>query len=237
MEKAQWYGLKSHAMIEDMEQKVNIYLIEDHPAIIIGIKGHLKELADQRFAIVGEAKNNQEAGTFLDFQASTFAGIVLLDIGLGDQPMYGYDFAKKVMEKGNPALKIIVYSMRNEVEVIRKMIEAGVSGYVDKNVSLDVLYEALLTVADGEDYYSRGSVSKAVSFLLKNPKAEQEFTPAEQEVLALMRRGLSTYKAIAEELCRSPRTVEQHLKNIYQKTGTNNMASLSVWIHQHYPAE
>lgn len=215
-----------------MKNKINLFLIEDHPAIITGIKGHLKEIQDPLFEFVGEARTPAEATNFLDFEATSFEGIVVLDIGLGGHPMFGYDFAKAAKEKGQDKLRIIVYSMRDEIGVIRKMIEAGVSGYIDKNSNLETLYEGMVQVAEGEDFYSRGSVSKAVSFMIKNPKPNHTFTQAEQEIIQLMRLGHLTYKAIADELDRSPRTVEQHLKHLYEKSGTTNMASLLAWIMQ-----
>ena len=216
-----------------MEKLTSVFVVEDHPAIVTGIKGYLKEIEPPLFEVVGKASTVEEAEAFLNFQAQTFSGIVVLDIGLGGQAMYGFDFANRIKEIQNAAIKIIVYSMRNEVEVIRKMIETGICGYVDKNVSLDVLYEALVQVAEGEDYYSRGSVSKAMTFIIKNAKTGVEFTQTENEVMNQMRQGHLTYKAIAEAMNRSPRTVEQHLKSLYHKSGTNNMASLLNWIMQH----
>jgi len=50
-------------------------------------------------------------------------------------------------------------------------------------------------------------------------------SPREQEVLGLLRRGLTT-GAMAEELGISPHTVRDHLKHLYRKTGTKGRNEL-----------
>lgn len=59
-------------------------------------------------------------------------------------------------------------------------------------------------------------------------------TKAELEVLKIIDRGTLSIKAIAEDLCRSPRTVENQLQSIYRKLGVSGKEELlkKLWKHQ-----
>ncbi|MFN7899176.1 MAG: response regulator transcription factor [Synechococcaceae cyanobacterium] len=62
---------------------------------------------------------------------------------------------------------------------------------------------------------------------MANP-CQQPLTPAEERVLAVLRRG-QTNRAIAAELVLSPRTVEGHIANLLLKTGCRNRSQLLLW--------
>jgi DNA-binding NarL/FixJ family response regulator len=142
--------------------------------------------------------------------------------------MDGIEATKLIREK-NPNIKVIALTMLDEGASIRKMMDAGVSGYVLKTVSRSELVTAIHKVAAGEKYFprevslrlengftSRTSASSPVSLLSKR----------EKEILKLIARGL-TDKEIAEEVHLSPLTVISHRKNMLSKLGLKNKVELT----------
>src|SRR5690606_15060191 len=62
---------------------------------------------------------------------------------------------------------------------------------------------------------------------------ETRLTTREKQIIALMEKDLSN-KEIAANLNIAVRTVETHRKNIFRKTGTNNLLSLVKWAYEHH---
>ncbi|MEQ9305118.1 MAG: response regulator transcription factor, partial [Marinoscillum sp.] len=123
-----------------------------------------------------------------------------------------------------PRMKIIVLSMHDEAHLIKEILKEGVDGYILKKDSQEELVSAVRAVANDKVYLS----SDVNSMLMKglNGTGEQKLlTDREREILKLISREY-TNRDMAEELFISERTVETHRKNIFRKTGTNNLVGL-----------
>ena len=100
-------------------------------------------------------------------------------------------------------------------------------GYLLKERVSDiaVLADALRRIAEGECVLDPTIVSR----LLRRPREESpldELTDREREVLALIAEGRSN-QAIGERLFVSPKTVETHIRQIFQKLGPDRLAGLA----------
>jgi len=101
------------------------------------------------------------------------------------------------------------------------MLKAGALGYLLKNVSTDELIEGIEAVMRGEQV-----LSKEMRFILTNKQDDiPTVSQRERQVLALMAQGHTTAK-IGEQMFISPLTVESHRRNLLQKFGVTNSASL-----------
>lgn len=119
-------------------------------------------------------------------------------------------------------------TMLDEDETIQKFIQAGVQGYLLKNIDNKGLETALTAVIEGKQYYS----DELMSFFTRslNQKTEKQtnrikLTKREREILQLIFEGHSTQE-IADKLFVSIRTVSNHRFNLNNKTGAKNTASL-----------
>jgi DNA-binding NarL/FixJ family response regulator len=108
-----------------------------------------------------------------------------------------------------------------------------VNGYLNKNITLDILKSAIHTVMKGERYFSPEITALVFEdFYLKQTEGKGLPTPKktslskrEEEVLGLIANGKSL-KLIAEELFISVKTVESHKSHIQDKLGLTNVAQL-----------
>jgi DNA-binding NarL/FixJ family response regulator len=101
------------------------------------------------------------------------------------------------------------------------MMDNGASGYVLKNATREELIEAINVVVKGKTY-----LSFEVSQTMKNKPADDIIlTRREQEVLKLIADGM-TNSEIAQNLFISTTTVDTHRKNLLEKFGAKNTASL-----------
>jgi DNA-binding NarL/FixJ family response regulator len=120
--------------------------------------------------------------------------------------------------------------MHDDAGHIMDMIEAGVSGYLLKNVNDKELVEAIRQVAQGKMYFSSEVSEKITSMVVQQQKRlnepeEAKLTDRELEILKLIAQEYSNAQ-IADTLFISERTVETHRKNMLRKTNNKTVVGL-----------
>lgn len=204
----------------------SLLLIDDHPLFLDGLQLMLG--SNKNINIIGVCSNGKEALQFLETNSKV--DLVLMDINM--PIMNGYETSLH-LSKQHPNIKIIALSMYVEHTNIRKMLEAGVSGYVYKNADAETLSTAIKTVM-AEDYFIEEEAQYILKDYLNKVKDEEkgyykfknfELTKREKEIVKLIMEGL-TNNEIANQLFVSSRTVDTHRKNVLSKLGLKNTATL-----------
>lgn len=205
-----------------MDPVIRIIIVDDHEIFRGGLRMVINKLGYVK--VVGEAADGQE---FLQLIETVETDLVLMDI---EMPfMNGIEATKRALER-KPELKIIALTMFKEDAYIQSMMEAGVKGFLIKNISKDVLDRALQAVYNGKTYYSEelwDYFTKAVSKEEK-PDDDINITPRELEVLELLAEGLNN-KEIADRLFVSERTIVGHKSNLMAKTNCKNTVALLAY--------
>jgi DNA-binding NarL/FixJ family response regulator len=203
-----------------MEDTLKIIIVDDHEFFRNGLKMVVNRLKYAQ--VVGEASNGKE---FIELQKEKQADLVLLDIQM---PIMNGIEASEIAIKEFPNLKIVILSMFDDEKYIEKMMDIGVQGFLLKNISKDLLDQALQSIAAGNTYYSPELWSyfgKKFATQKKDEVSDLQFTKRETEILQLICDGLSN-REIAEELFISERTVVGHKSNLLSKTNCKSTISL-----------
>jgi len=199
----------------------NIFIVDDHQLVIDGISSLLK--GSEQFNISGSSTNPLEVSLRLS-QSST--DILLTDISM--PAMNGIELTR-LLKKDFPDLKVIAISMHGENQIIKEMLDAGISGYILKNTGKQELIEAITKVASGGTYFDENVTREILnSFSSKND--EKRLTPREIEIIRLIEQECSN-KQISDKLFISERTVESHRKNIFRKTNTQSLIGLIKYAY------
>jgi len=203
-----------------LEEKIKIIVVDDHEFFRKGLVFVLNKL--KYVEVVAEATNGQE---FLDILDTTPADIVLMDINMPN--MDGAEATRLALTR-NPDLKVIALSSHQEEAYLETMIDAGVKGFLLKNIDKDILDHALQVVAEDKPFFSEEFMpffTKKFVHEKNAPVLNNQPSKRELEVLQLIASGCSNQE-IADKLFISLRTVTNHRASLYQKTGTNNTAAL-----------
>lgn len=157
----------------------------------------------------------------LDFFRSHTADVILMDINLPD--MSGIDLCAEI-KKLYPGIMVLALSTFNQGVYINKMIESGASGYLLKNADKREIVQALYDVVQGKTFLSFEAAQALKSARMKSNEIPV-LTKREKEILVLVTEGL-TNAEIADKLFISIDTVDTHRKNLYNKLGVKNTATL-----------
>jgi DNA-binding NarL/FixJ family response regulator len=151
-----------------------------------------------------------------------------------NMPVIGGIEATKEALKRYPELKIIVLTTFHDEDYVEQMMMAGVEGYMLKRSTPEEFEEALLKVKSGGNYFS-DEIIRTVSRNLQRLRNEAgrmsslpEFTQREREVLELICQGYNNDQ-IADKIHISPKTVEKHKSNLFQKTHSGNTVNLIIY--------
>ena len=199
----------------------SVLLIDDHGMVNSGIAGILEETG--RFRVSAQAATLNEAKQVIEANDGRFPHLVILDIMLGEDN--GLDFLsylKKFCKNRNVKKPVVlVCSVLNEPFRIQSALEMGAEGYISKASSKHELLEAIDTVLRGETYISGEHSAKIV----KSYGLYSKFTKREMGILNLLKDDKSNTQ-IAEALGLSIRTIENHISNMYYKTGMKDRREL-----------
>lgn len=204
------------------EPLIRVIIVDDHEIFRSGLKMVINKLGYAK--VVAEAADGAE---FLRLLEQEETDLVLMDIEM--PVMNGIEATRKAIEK-YPGIKIIALTMFKEDAYIQSMIEAGVKGFLIKNIRKEVLDRALQAVYNGKTYYSEELWDYFTKSVSKEEKIESDLslTRRELEVLALLAEGLNN-KEIADRLFVSERTIVGHKSNLMAKTNTKNTVSMLAY--------
>lgn len=202
-----------------MDPLIRVTIVDDHEIFRSGLKMVINKLGYAK--VVAEAADGVE---FLELLEQEETDIVLMDIEM--PRMNGIEATKKAIER-IPSIKIIALTMFKEDAYIQSMIEAGVKGFLIKNIRKEVLDRALQAVYNGKNYYSEELWDYFTKTVTKEDKPTNDLllTKRELEVMLLLAEGLNN-KEIGERLFVSERTIVGHKSNLMAKTNTKNTVSL-----------
>ena len=207
--------------------EVKILLVDDHQVIREGLRSYLEN--NQTFTIVAEAAHGKEA---LEKLQDEIVDLVIIDINM--DVMDGIECTREI-SKNYPDVKILAFTMVNEGQHIKEMMNAGASGYLLKSSPHSEIVEAIDTIMGGGTHYSQEVTSTVMNNLLSKKVQNSSksitdipLTTREKEVLQLISQEYSNQE-IADTLFISTRTVEAHKRNLLEKTGCKNVAGLILY--------
>ncbi len=199
-----------------------ILFVDDHQLIIDGLKGFISQIPS--YQIIGEAHDGNEA---IRLAKILEPDLIFMDI---EMPGMSGIQASQEIKKERPETKIIIVSMHQEKELIKKLISFQIDGYLLKTSSQQEVLEAAEKVLNGEKCFSddvKQSLNNSVQASDESNELVQlsGLTEREIEILKCLAEG-KTNKEVGETLFISHRTVDTHRTNLMKKLKVNNVAGL-----------
>jgi two-component system, NarL family, response regulator LiaR len=204
---------------DDMEA-FRVIVADDDPLARRMIRSALQ---DAGFVVVAEARNGREAVELTQYYSPD---AVLMDVVMPE--LDGISATRRILSERPDQLVILLTGADEEIGLAG--LQAGASGYLNKDVDIEALPRALKGAAAGEAAISRTMGTLLIQQLRRAPTrpttnrlrpVRSSLTAREWEVLDLLCDGHSTDQ-MANELFLSTETVRSHVKSIYRKLGVNS---------------
>ena len=210
---------------------IKVMIADDHSLMRKGLQ-QILELEDD-IRVIAQAKDGKEA---VEKALLTKPDVILMDINMPNKN--GLEAIKELKEKGSTS-RIIVLTIHEDREYLRKSMKAGASGYIMKDAESDHLIEAIRVVYNGEKYI-QPNIAYSINNLEKDnddistrdiiKELEQDnLTQREIEVLLLIAEGKNN-REIADELFISDKTVKNHVSNIFKKIDVSDRTQAAVYV-------
>ena len=182
---------------------IRVLCVDDHPLVRKGIVAILANETD--IELVAEAGNGRDA---VELFRQHRPDVTLMDLRMPELDGIG---AVKLIRSEFPDAKIIALTSFDGDQDIYRALEAGVRGYLLKEMVHTEVLNAIRKVADGQKLMSQEVAERMSEYF-----PQVALTPREVEVLSLVAQGLAN-KEIAVKLGTANGTVKIHVQNILAK--------------------
>jgi DNA-binding NarL/FixJ family response regulator len=197
-----------------VDQPVRVVLVDDHPAILEAIGAAVAATPD--LALVGTARSLDAARALVTGPAAIACDVLVTDVQLAGEAE-GLWLLDAVGPDG-PA--VLLLSSFDQPPLIRAAFERGAAGYLLKTSEVSEVLDAIRAVAAGGTAFS-ASMLRAIRSAPRRP------SDREIEVLTLVCGGASNDE-IGARLGVSEKTVESHLRRLFDRYGVLSRTELAV---------
>ncbi len=187
-------------------------LADDHPVVRNGLRALIATI--DGLDVVGEAADGEGAVREVQLQHP--------DVALLDVRMPGLDGveATRRIRASTPGTAVLMLTMYDDDATVFTAMQAGARGYLLKGAEQEEIIGAIRAVAAGQVIFGPGIAGRVLGYFSAPPVAATdpfpELTSREREILDLLASGLRT-AVIAQRLFLSPKTVSNHLTNVFAK--------------------
>jgi DNA-binding NarL/FixJ family response regulator len=205
------------------DDAIRILLADDHEGFRSGLAALLRSV--DGMSIVGEATTGEAAVTAaLESQPD----VVVMDLNMPQ--LDGIEATRRIVAT-SPHIAILVLSMYEDDDQVFGALKAGARGYLLKGSDRSEIVRAIRSVASGEAIFGPGIARRLMAFFAARPQVEAavfpELTEREREILDMVARGMSNTE-ITQRLVLSPKTVRNHVSNIFSKLQVADRAQAIV---------
>ena len=136
-----------------------VLVVDDHAFIRRGVRSILEPFPE--WELCGEAENGQQA---IEKTAQLRPAIVVMDVSM---PVLDGIAAAEAIKRAHPEIHVILLTLHNSQELLRRGFQAGARGYVLKSDADDELLKALRIVIGDGSYVSPKVDTQSVDLILR----------------------------------------------------------------------
>ena len=198
--------------------RIRLLIADDHTLFREGLRALLGAMPDVE--VIGEAANGDEVvAQALAHQPD----VVLMDVQMpAASRLNGIDATRQIVQ-ASPRIGVIMLTMLEDDDSVFAAMRAGARGYILKGADKREVFKTIRAVAEGEALFGPAIARRLMAFFGSPPHRHTqpqspfpELTEREREIPGLIAQGVNN-AVIAERLVISPKTVGNHISNIFSK--------------------
>jgi two-component system invasion response regulator UvrY len=207
--------------------KITVMLVDDHAVVRAGYRLFLSQSG--QVEVVCEAGRGEEAcQRYQDHQPM----VTVMDVNLPG--LGGLDALRRILAR-DPAARVLMFSIHDELVYVTRALEAGARGYITKSCAPEILVEAVAKVAGGACFVEPELAQKLAMHAYapyRGADALNGLSPREFDIFRLLAQGFTT-RQIAEELCLGYKTVANYATQLKAKLNARTTAEMAHIAYEH----
>lgn len=197
-----------------MSNKIQILVVDDHPAVAFGTKMILEKM--DGFEVAGVVHTGQLC---MEFIANHHTDIIFLDFLLPD--CSGMDVAAKIKEL-NENIHIVVFTGVDFIPLLNSFLDLRISGIMSKDSNEEQIHNMLISIMNGQTVIPL-SLFQKIRITTEELPPSAVLSEEEIDIMSLIING-STNEQIAHHIEMSKRSVDNYVRKIYDKFGVKSRA-------------
>lgn len=206
-------------------ETIKVGIVDDHKMMSAAIEKMIS--INEKYEVICNSYNGEE---FIETLAKQkiLPDVVLMDVNM---PVKNGIETTQYLKENFPDIKVIALTMEDDEKTIIAMLKAGARGYLLKDMSPKILFDAIDTV-----YHKGVFYTDMVTQCLLNIRTEknevkdllEDLKEREKEFIKLACSEL-TYKEIAEKMFLSPKTVDGYRDSVFTKLDVKSRVGLVLF--------
>lgn len=200
---------------------IKVFLADDHRLLVAGFRDVLKDygidVVEVAYSLDG----------LIDRYLEVKPDVLVIDVRFDNKNAgeNGLDACEELLAR-DPSAKIIVFSQFDDQYIIEKSYKLGVLAFVRKDESIEVLNEAIRTVAEGKEYFSPEIAQLLAWSAVKDRNPNKLLDEKEMRAFTLTADGASLGD-IAAAMDLSTKTAGTLMKSVKAKLGVESQADIT----------
>jgi len=209
---------------------IKVALADDH----ILLRNALASLVDrfENCKVVMQVSNGKELA--VEISKSNLPDVVLLDLNMPG--MDGFETATWLRDNYSSVNVLMLTMYDSELTLIR-LLQAGVKGFLKKDIHPNELQYAIHSVMENGYYYSHNATGKLLNLFRSRSEASATLnkTMLTETDIRFLQLSCSemTYKEIAQEMKLNPRGVDNLRDNLFTKLDVKSRVGLAMYAIRH----
>jgi DNA-binding NarL/FixJ family response regulator len=207
-----------------------VLIADDQALVRVGLRKILD--SEPEITVVGEASDGQDA---ISSARRLRPDVVLMDIRM--PVLDGIEAARRIVQ-AQPATRVLILTTFGLDSYVYDALRAGASGFMLKDAPPEEIAAAVRIVASGDALLAPAVTRTVIEEFARHPapapgppRAVQDLTAREREVLDLLIRGLSNPE-ICGQLVISEATAKTHVARILQKLGLRDRIQAVIYAYE-----
>ena len=192
--------------------QTKLIIADDHEIVRNGLCRLFE--SDSQYQVISAVAN---AKKLIEQCQQKLPDLVIIDLSMPG--MGGVELIRRLQLKW-PLLKIVVFSIYQNPQLVQKLFEMGVVGYVSKSCSTKVILSCIAAIVKGETF-----ISPDININIKNSSSLSKLSAREFDIFCCVGRGL-TSKQISEKLFLSEKTIANNISLIKKKLNVITQAEM-----------
>jgi DNA-binding NarL/FixJ family response regulator len=204
---------------------IKVALADDHILLRSALASLIDSFGDCK--VIHQSNNGKELTDWIE--NGLVPDVAILDLNMPE--MNGYE-AARVIQKKFPAVNVLMLTMYDSELSLIRLLQAGVKGFLKKDIHPSELKFAIHSVMNAGYYYSNHTAGKLANLFRSSEEKKnflQNMMLSEQE-LQFLRLACSdfTYKEIAQKMNLNPRSVDNLRDQLFTKLDVKSRVGLAM---------